>query len=123
MQRLQWVKENFGRAQISTMAVELDTDSSSRIPLGSIVSAVEATNWSKQVHNCDIRPRLLDKSTGTYRMIDSGSQITATQRRPDDKVDPTLKLVAVNGSRIDTYGIRELKFKINRKTYQIPAVV
>ena len=77
-QKLQWVKNNYDKFQVSAMAVELDTSCSSRVPIGSVVSAVEAKNWSRSVHNCDIRPRLLDKSTGVTRLVDSGSQITAT---------------------------------------------
>ena len=123
MQRLQWLKNNYARIQLSAVTVELDTTSSARLPLGSVVSAVEAKDWSPAVHNCDIRPRLLDKATGAFRLIDSGSQITATRRQPDDKIDPTLKLVAVNGSQIQTYGIRQLNIKIGRKSYEIPAVI
>ena len=122
-ERLQWVKENYAKAQMCSMRVELDSTTSSRVPIGSIVSAVEAQNWSKFFQNCDIRPRLEDKSTGAFRLIDSGSQITATQKLPEDKLDPTIKLVAVNGSRINTYGIRNLDIKIGRKNYSIPAVI
>ena len=56
-------------------------------------------------------------------MIDSGSQISVTRRRPGDKLDNSLRLVAVNGLKISTYGVREIEVKINRKKYDMPAVI
>ena len=46
-----------------------------------------------------------------------------TVRGPEDKIDPTFKLVAVNGSKIDAYGVKDISFQINRKTYTIPAII
>ena len=90
------------------------------VPEGTLVPAVEAVNWSG---TSDIRPRLLDKSTGKFRLIDSGSMITAAIKLPDDKPDNSIRLIAVNGSEIQTYGVRELKIKIGRKEYKMPAVI
>ena len=90
------------------------------VPEGTVVPAVEAVNWSG---TSDIRPRLLDKSTGKFRLIDSGSMITAAMKLPDDKPDNSIRLIAVNGSEIQTYGVRELKVKIGRKEYRMPAVI
>ena len=95
----------------------------SDLPMGTVVPAVDAVNWSIGNRNCDIRPRLVDKSTGKARLLDSGSQISITAKGPDDKIDHSLKLVAVNGSKIDTFGIKTIEVKINRKSYHIPAVV
>ena len=89
------------------------------LPDGTVVPAVEAVDWSG---NSDIRPRIWDNSAGQFRLIDSGSMITATQRLPGDKPDNRLRLMAVNGSEIKTYGIRELKIKIGQKEYKMPAV-
>ena len=91
------------------------------LPVGSIVNAVDALGW--KANNRDIRPRLLDKSSGKNRLVDSGSQISVTMRGPNDKLDNNLKLVAVNGTRIPTYGVKDVDIKINRKSYKIPAVV
>ena len=85
------------------------------LPEGTIVPAVEAVDWSG---NSDIRPRLWDESTKEFRLLDSGSMITATKKLPGDTPDNRLKLMAVNGSDIQTYGIRELKVKIS-STYFI----
>ena len=49
--------------------------------------------------------------------------LSATARKPGDKIDNSVRLVAVNGSSIPTYGIREIELKINRKTYRIPAMI
>ena len=91
------------------------------LPEGVVVPTLDAVNW--QCRNVDIRPRLVDKSTGKERLIDSGAQISATVRLPDDKPDDTVSLIAVNGSKIQTYGVRNIEFKINRKLYTIQAVI
>ena len=91
------------------------------LPDSTVVPAVEAVDWSG---NSNIRPRIWDNSAGQFRLIDSGSMITATQRLPGDKPDNRLRLIAVNGSEIKTYGIRELsKIKIGRKQYKMPAII
>ena len=78
------------------------------LPEGTIIPAVEAVGWSVGRRNCDIRPRLVDKSTGRARLIDSGSMITATVKGPEDKIDKSVRLVAVNGSEIKTYGVKQI---------------
>ena len=98
-------------------------DQSPKVPVGSVVPAVEALHWSVDQKNCDVRPRLTDKSTGIQRLLDSGSQISTTSRLPGDVEDNSCNLIAVNGSRIKTYGSRDIVFKINRKTYRMPAIV
>ena len=95
----------------------------SNLPEGSIIPAVNAMGWRNGVRNCDIRPRLLDKATGEQRLIDSGSMISVTKKQPQDQLDTTMRLVAVNGSKIDSYGTREVVIKIGRKTYRIEAVI
>ena len=92
------------------------------IPEGVVIPAVDAVNWSIG-RNVDIRPRLYDKASGQFRLVDSGSMITATARKPHDKPDDSFNLVAVNGSRIKTYGTREITIKIGRKAYHMPAIV
>ena len=91
------------------------------LPNGTVVSAAEAVNWSDP--SCDIRRRLFDKSTKEFRLIDTGSMITATRRLPGDVEDSSINLVAVNGTKIKTYGIRSIQIKIGRKAYKMDAVV
>ena len=93
------------------------------IPIGSIVPAAQAVGWVSGQRSCDIRPRLVDKSSGIARLLDSGSQVSTTMRGPDDVKDAVSRLVAVNGTKIDTFGVREVKIKIGRKCYTIDAVV
>ena len=84
---------------------------------GMVISAADAVGWSNSQRTCDIRPRLQGK------LIDSGSMISATVKQPGDKLDNTINLVAVNGSRIKTYGVREIVVKIGRKPFRMPAIV
>ena len=95
----------------------------SDLPVGVVIPTVDAVGWSEGFRNVDVRPRLVDKSTGQARLIDSGAQITATMKLPEDKVDNSVRLVAVNGSKIPTYGVRKISVKIGRKTYAIDAII
>ena len=74
------------------------------LPVDTVVRAVDALDWKVGQRGCDVRPRLFDKSSGVNRLLDTGSQISVTSRRPEDKVDNSFKLIAVNGSKITTYG-------------------
>ena len=94
------VKQNWNKLVIASLEKAAKVDPwSPDLPEGTVVPSVEAVDWSG---NGDIRPRLWDQSSGQFRLIDSGSMITATMRLPSDKEDKTLKLVAVNGSPIKT---------------------
>ena len=109
---------------VSALEVAAEVDPyETDLPVGSIVRAVDAVDWKVGRRNCDIRPRLLDKSSGKSRLVDSGSQISVTMKGPNDIIDNNLKLVAVNGSKIEPYGIKNMVVKMGRKTYEIPAVV
>ena len=88
-----------------------------------VVPTIEAVKMWNENRNVDLRPRLIDSSTGEARLLDSGAMISATKKRPEDKLDTSVNLIAVNGSKINSYGVRELKVKINRKQYSIPAVI
>ena len=69
----------------------------SDLPVGVEIPAVMASGWVKGQRNVDIRPRLVDHSSGEARLIDTGAQISATRRLPGDKKDDSVNLVAVNG--------------------------
>ena len=85
------------------------------LPVDTVVRAVDALDWRIGQRGCDIRPHLFDKAKGVNRLLDSGSQISVTKKKPEDKFDNSFKLVAVNGSKITTYGVREIEIKIGRK--------
>ena len=70
-----------------------------QVQVGTVISPAQAMVWELQGQECDIRPRLVDNSSGTARLIDSGSQISVTKRLPGDKTDPSLRLIAVNGTK------------------------
>ena len=93
------------------------------LPVGSVIRAIDAVGWSNGHRNCDIRPRLVDKASGEARLIDSGSQISVTKRKPGDKIDNSIRLIAVNGSRIETYGVRNIEVKLGRKLCTMPAII
>ena len=95
----------------------------SDIPIGTVVSAAQAVGWINGQGSCDIRPRLVEKATGINRLLDTGSQVSTTVKGPDDKKDKISRLVAVNGTEISTYGVREVKFKIGRKLYTVESIV
>ena len=115
----QWDQSVQAALEIASLVNPYELD----LPEGTEVSAVDARNWSNLGRQGDLRPRLVDKATGEARLIDSGAMISAARRLPGDKKSESVKLVAVNGSKIETYGFRELSFKINRKTYSILAVI
>ena len=85
------------------------------LPVGVEVPTLSAVDWPKG-HNVDIRPRLVDQKSGVSRLIDSGAQLSATKKLPGDKLDSSVRLVAVNGSQIQTYGIRNIELKIDTDT-------
>ena len=118
------VKENWDKLVVGALEIAQNVNPfQSDLPVGSVISSLESVGWSVGNRQCDIRPRLIDKSSGRARLIDSGSQISIVAKEPGDKIDNSFKLVAVNGSRIDTYGVREITVKIGRKAYSMPAVV
>ena len=94
-------------------------------PEGEVVPTIEAVKLlqASAGRTVDLRPRLVDSSTGEDRLLDSGAQISAVKKRPEDKIDTSINLVEVNGSKIHTYGVRMLEVKIHRKKYSIPAII
>ena len=49
--------------------------------------------------------------------------LTVVRKGPEDKIDKTKVLQAVNGSPIKSYGQKEVEIRINRKTYSILATI
>ena len=96
------------RAQISSMRIQSDSELSD-LPVGVEIPAVDAVGWKSGHRSVDIRPRLVDKSTKVARLIDTGAQLSATVRLPGDQVDNSVRLVAVNGSKIQQpKGMKEI---------------
>ena len=110
------------QAELSSIRVQSDSDLPD-LPVGVEIPAVDAVGWTKGHRSVDIRPRLVDKASGVSRLIDTGAQLSATVRLPGDEVDDSIRLVAVNGSKIKTYGVRTVNLKIGRKSYSIEAII
>ena len=90
---------------------------------GQEVSAIDALNFRPGSYGLDVRPRIFDKISKTWTLLDTGSCLTCTPKKPGDKLDPTFKLRSVNGGQISTYGSEMLSIQIGRKNYQIEAVI
>ena len=65
----------------------------------------------------DIRPRAFDQISKEHLLIDSGAQISVWPRArvPEATVDPSVTIQAVNKSKIQTYGKKEISVRFGRK--------
>ena len=72
-------------------------------------SRVEATG-------IDIRPRFKDAKSGEAILLDTGAAASVCPPGPDDVLDPTIKLEAVDGSELPCYGTKTMSIQLNRKT-------
>ena len=86
------------------------------------LSAAEAMNLQSKDENLDMRPYLFDANSKSYALWDTGSQISAWPPDAGDTVDPSVRLKAVNGSRLKCYGYKEISIKVNRKSYPIRVI-
>ena len=92
-QEVAQIQSSWNNLVVSALSVASEIDPYYKsIPAGTVIRAIDAVGWSPN-QNCDIRPRLLDKSTGEARLLDSGAQISATKRKPGDKLDTSVKHV------------------------------
>ena len=83
--------------------------------------AFQAVNWNGHL-GADLRPHVWDAQLNKFLLCDSGSQITAWPPDLGDKPVPGSFMRAVNGSRIKTYGYKDISVKIGRKTYDFKAI-
>ena len=83
-----------------------------------IIPASEAITLSTDpTADVDIRPRFLDPISKSYHLLDTGAQVSVCAPSPDDKIDHTLKLEAVDGSLLPCYGTKTKSFRLGRKEY------
>ena len=98
-----------GQDEVQAEGVSNNAQSSKECPQVASASppdelpAFQAVHWPEGLQNVDLRPHLWDAALQEFLLIDSGSQITATCKRPGDKIDNSVRLIVVNGSRINTY--------------------
>ena len=117
-----WASNTLAMMSAMSGPVRVDWKNDVLHQVGEVVSAAQAVHWPAD-SNVDVRPRLFDKASKQFRLIDSGSMITATKKLPGDKIDHSTRLIAVNGSQIQTYGTRQIEVKIGRKAYSMDAII
>ena len=85
-------------------ALKLEIEKNKDIP--DQLSAAEALSWNSS--EVDFRPHLFNPITKEWSLVDSGSQITAWPPDPGDKLDPKVKLRAVNNTHMKCYGFKDV---------------
>ena len=98
-------------ASVQQLGDDPDPDPPEELP------AFQAVNHERGRQGVDFRPHLYDPVLKELLLCDSGSQITAVPPDPGDKAVPGLVLRAVNGSKIECSGYKDISIKINRKSY------
>ena len=84
--------------------------------------AFQAVHWPEAHLGVDLRPHVWDATLKAWLLIDSGSQCTAWPPDPGDIPEEGKFLRAVNGSKIRTYGNKEVFVRIGRKSYKFEAI-
>ena len=84
--------------------------------------AFQALHWQVGAMGVDLRPHVYDGVLKKWCLLDTGSQCTAWPPDPGDKVQPEIKLKAVNGSNIDCYGFKDIVIRLGRKEYRFKAI-
>ena len=82
---------------------------------------------NSEIPQSDLRPRVFDQHSGLSILLDTGACCSIWPRRyfPDLAIDPHKSLVAVNGTRIPTFGyqIVEIHPKYATKPYKQKVIV
>ena len=86
------------------------------------LSAARALSHEGGKLGVDFRPHLFDKNVNSHILCDSGSQICAWPPDPGDKPVQGTHLRAVNGTKINCYGYKQIAIKIGRKEYRFQAI-
>ena len=79
-----------------------------------VLSAIAASQWPEGQNGYDTRPRFFDPLSQTHCLVDTGSAICAIPAGPNEVPDPSLALVAANGSVIECCGYKEMEVQIGR---------
>ena len=81
-----WSRENWNLKVVAALEKASQIDPyKGDIPVGTVIPATQAVGWINGQSSCDVRPRLVDDSTGVERLIDTGSQVSTTVKSPTDK--------------------------------------
>ena len=87
-----------------------------------VPSDILAAMSSSQSQTLDNRPHFFDKKLQQALLVDSGSAVTVWPPEPGDEVDPSMRLKAVNGSRLNCYGFKQVEIQLGRKTLHFKAI-
>ena len=80
------------------------------VSAGEVIPAVHAVAWVDGSRGgFDCRPKLFDGVSKSWKLCDTGSMVTVVKRVPEDKIDHSTVLQAVNGSSIAVYGQKEIE--------------
>ena len=92
--------------------------------LPSYLSHIAGTTWQSLYGN-DIRPRVEDKNTKEWLLIDSGAMVTVYPRKryPTAVPDKNVSIKAINRTKIQTYGQTVVQIRFGRKTYNHTAIL
>ena len=119
----EWCPE---RSQIDVPPVVASLDHKGQQPQDPVppdeLPAFKAVNWQRGHLGVDIRPHLHDTVLDKMLLCDSGSQVTAVPPDPGDQVVQGQVLRAVNGSKIECYGYKDISIQIGRKSYPFKAI-
>ena len=91
--------------------------------MGQEVDPWDVIAWVEGARNVDCRPKVFDGQSKTWKLCDSGSMVTVIKKGPNDILDESRMLKAVNGSPIKCYGKKEVQIRLGRKTYPVEAVI
>ena len=84
--------------------------------------AFQAMGWESGRQGVDLRPHLWDPKENRFMLVDSGSQCCAWPPDPGDKPDPSMSLKAVNGTKLQCYGLKDVEIKLGRKAYKMKVI-
>ena len=115
-------QEKWNQKVSECIASIVDVNPYLSIEPGTEVLAVDATSLGA-LSGLDCRPKIFDGVTKTWKLCDTGSMITVVKKGPEDKIDKNKVLQAVNGTAIQCYGHKVIQVRINRKSYEIKAVI
>ena len=79
---------------------------------------LELNNLSAANHPTVTLLHVRDTISGTFFLVDTGAEVSIVPPTGPDRVKPpSLSLIAANGSRIKSYGTRQMTLFINNNKY------
>ena len=87
------------------------------------IAATDAVDWPDGFRGVDCRLKLFDNVTRTWRLLDTGAMVSVCPPSATDKLDKSFVLEAVDGSRIPTYGSKQIQVRLGRKTFKVKFII